>query len=253
MVTITFCTQKGGVSKTTTAEALILYLRRHGYKVLAIDLDNQGNLSTYFNYDPNQKKTVFEFVDGDGDPKEAIVNDLLAGGSRLRYLVSYFDQNELSAFGNALKAAKLDYDVVVIDTPPAINRVVLAALAASDYLIMPTEPSPDSLAGVKETLKAVDAVLIKDNPNLKVLGTLLVKYKDHYKLHKQFKTALESSKTIPMFKTCIRESQGINAAKIKHADFYSKDYSHVNAVVDYREFCKEVIEKIGLKPKEEKK
>lgn len=247
MKVITICTQKGGVAKTTTAEALILYLRRHNYKVLAVDLDIQGNMSSFFGSDPNEKKTVFDFIDGTGNPKDCIVDDMLSGGSRLRYLVSFFDNNELTCFRDAINRCKLDYDIVVIDTPPAINRTVLAALMASDYVIVPTEPTIDSLIGIKETLKAVDAIKSTGNPDLTLLGALLIKFKDRYTLHKQFKEAMAKEKIIPLFKTVIRESQAINTAKASHKDFYTKEFTHSKAVGDYREFCKEVISKIGLK------
>jgi len=247
MITISICAQKGGVSKTTTAEALILGLKRLGYSVLAMDLDQQGNLTSYLN--PDAKYSVFDLVYGKVPAKDCIEKDLIAGGLGLRYLPEYFKENELTELGNAIKRAKVDYDFLIIDTPPAINTVVLSAMANSDYIIMPTEPTKDALDGIMKTVQACDATKAKINPKLKILGVLLVKYKERYTLHKQFKEALAASKKFKLFNTVIRESQAINSAKTTNTDFFSKQFSKANAVVDYSAFVDEVVDKIGLKKK----
>ena len=250
MITISVCAQKGGVSKTTTTEALILGLRRLGFKVLAMDLDQQGNLTGYFN--PEAKYSVFDLVYGKVKASECVENDLIAGGLGLRYLPEFFKENELTELGNAVKRIGGDYDFLIIDTPPAINTVVLSALANSDYVILPTEPTRDSLDGIMKTIQAIEATQAKNNPELKILGVLLVKYKDRYTLHRQFKEALSNSKKFKLFKTVIRESQAINAAKTANVDFFSKQYSKANAVLDYTNFVDEVLGRMGIKAKKKK-
>lgn len=245
MITIAVCAQKGGVSKTTTSEALILGLRRLGFSVLAMDLDQQGNLTNYLN--PNAKYSVFDLVYGKINPKDCIENDLIGGGLGLRYLPEFFKENDLTELGNALKKTKTNYDFLIIDTPPAINTVVLSALANCDYVIMPTEPTKDALDGIMKTLQAVDATKSRINPKIKVLGILLVKYKERYTLHRQFREALSNSKKFKVFNTVIRESQAINTAKTTNSDFFSKQFSRANAVIDYGNFVDEVIERIGVK------
>lgn len=251
MITISVCAQKGGVSKTTTSEALILGLRKLGFKVLAMDLDQQGNLTSYLN--PNAKYSVFDLVYGKVHEKDCIENDLIAGGLGLRYLPEFFKENELTELGAAVKRADVDYDFLIIDTPPAINTVVLSALANSDYVIMPTEPTKDSLDGIMKTIQAVEATQSKINPNIKVLGVLLVKYKERYTLHKQFREALSNSKKFNVFKTVIRESQAINNAKTANADFFIKEYGKANAVKDYVDFVDEVLHRINVKKPKIKK
>lgn len=245
MITIAVCAQKGGVSKTTTAEALILGLRRKGFSVLAMDLDQQGNLTNYLN--PNAKYSVFDLVYGKVNPKDCVENDLIAGGLGLRYLPEFFKENELTELGAAVKRTKTNYDFLIIDTPPAINTVVLSALANCDYVVMPTEPTKDALDGIMKTLQAVDATKGRINPKIKVLGILLVKYKERYTLHRQFKEALSNSKKFKVFNTVIRESQAINTAKTANVDFFSKQFARANAVIDYAAFVDEVIDRIGVK------
>lgn len=247
MITICICAQKGGVSKTTTAEALILGLRKRGYKVLGMDLDQQGNLTGYFN--PNATQTVFDLVYGGGNkkPSDVIANDLIAGGLGLMYLPQFCDTHALNSLGNAIKSEKLDYDFMVIDTPPAINKVVMSALAMSDYVIMPTEPTKDSLDGILKTIQACDAIKEETNPELKILGILLVKYKQRYTLHRQFRDALGHDPKFSLFDTVIRESQAINNAKTGNFDFYSAEFKRANAVKDYDALVNEVVKKLKLK------
>jgi len=245
MITISVCAQKGGVSKTTTSEALILYLRKLGYSVLAMDLDQQGNLTSYLN--PDAKYSVFDLVYGKVNPKECVEKDLIAGGLGLRYLPEYFKENELTSLGDAVKKIGGNYDFLIIDTPPAINTVVLSALANSDYVVMPTEPTKDSLDGIRKTVQAIEATQSKVNPRVKVLGVLLVKYKERYTLHKQFREAIAKAEKFKLFKTVIRESQAINNAKTSNHDFFDKDFSRANAVKDYVAFVNEVLERIGMK------
>ena len=245
MITISVCAQKGGVSKTTTTEAIVLYLRNLGFKVLAMDLDQQGNLTSYFN--PEAKYSVFDLVYGKVPANECIENDLIAGGLGLRYLPEFFKENELTTLGEAVKKTGAEYDFLIIDTPPAINTIVLSALANSDYVVMPTEPTKDSLDGIKKTVQAVEATKSKINPRIKILGVLLVKYKERYTLHRQFKDAMASSSKFNLFNTIIRESQAINNAKTANKDIFSKEYSKANAVKDYAAFVDELLERIKVK------
>jgi len=244
MKTIICCTQKGGVSKTTTCEAIILYLRSKGFKVLAVDLDLQGNLSSYLNGDAEYD--VFDVCLGKKKLSEAIQKDLLAGGPNLAYLNQFFDTNPLNTLKTKLAEVSKIYDVCVIDTPPAINKTVLAGLVASDYVIMPSEPTRDALDGILQTLEAVSSVKKGTNSKINVLGVLLVKYKDRYTVHKQFLNYCKKANKFPVFETKVRESQAINNAKTNNESFFEKEYLKSNGAKDYWDFAKEVAKKIEL-------
>ena len=226
---------------------MILYLRNHGYKTLAIDLDTQGNLTSYFNSEA--KYDVFDLLDGKIKPIDCVEKDLIAGGARLTYVTNYFENHPLTDFANKLSALDDIYDVCIIDTPPAISKIVFAAIAASNYAIIPTEPTKDSLDGVNQTIQAINFVNESLNKNTKLLGVLLVKYKERFTVHKQFKKFAEESNEFPIFSVSIRESQAINNAKTFNKDFFAKEFAHSNAVIDYSEFTKEVIKKAEIKHK----
>ena len=245
MITIAVCAQKGGVSKTTTSEALILFLRKQGYKVLAMDLDLQGNMSAYFN--PEHRFDAFDFVENRIKPEEIIEKDLIAGGPRLTYLNEFFEKNPLDTVKTIIENNNIDYDFMVIDTPPAINKVVLSALTISDYVITPTEATKDALDGVLQTIKAVEATNRQVNAKLRILGVLITKYKDRYTLHRKFKVALDRNSSVTVFKTTIRESQAINTAKTYRKSFFDAEYARSKAVQDYERWGKEVLELLGLK------
>ncbi len=246
MKTIVCCTQKGGVSKTTTCEAIILYLRKQGYKVLAVDLDLQGNLTSYLGVD-EPKYDAFDMCLGKVSVDKAIENDLISGGANLAYLNQFFETNKLTTIRTKLNSVAKKYDVCVIDTPPAINRTVLAGLVAADYVIMPSEPTRDALDGILQTLEAVKSVKKTSNKELSVLGVLMVKYKERYTVHKQFLNYCQKASKFPVFNTKVRESQAVNNAKTNNESFFEKDYMKANAVKDYWNFAKEVEKKIGLK------
>lgn len=112
---------KGGVGKTTTTMSLAgIFSER--YKVLAVDADPQASLSWWVERD--QQKISFDLV------KET--NPLLLG-----------------------KLSKIkEYELIVVDTPPALNSEALAAvLAVADYLLLPTPPAPMDLTAVIQTVK----------------------------------------------------------------------------------------------------
>lgn len=252
MKVITLCTQKGGVAKTTTAAALILGLRKKGYKVLGIDLDTQGNLTNLFN--PDASYTVFDLVYRKQDEREKVIEkDFIGGGLGLMYLSNFYKEHQLGAFKEALSFVDDRYDFCIIDTAPAVNEVVMSALAASDYYIMPTEPTRFALDGLNKSLQAAESVANNANPNLKLLGTLLVKFKDRYTLHKQFRDALKAEdKRYCLFDTTIRESQAINTASAVNDNFFSKEYASSNASKDYLKFIDELLTRIGESKKKKK-
>jgi chromosome partitioning protein len=112
---------KGGVGKTTTSMALAGIFAEH-YKVLAVDADVQGSFSWWV--DRGEQKMGFDLVQ-ETDP-------LLLG---------------------KLKQVE-EYELVVVDTPPALNSESLAAaIAAADYLLLPTPPAPMDLAILVETVR----------------------------------------------------------------------------------------------------
>ncbi|MDB5054044.1 MAG: Cobyrinic acid ac-diamide synthase [Bacilli bacterium] len=184
-ITISCGVQKGGCSKTTTAGILIHQLINDGNKVLAIDMDCQGNLTEFLTLKPCsdfEKKTVLEAIN-EKDPDKYIfkVNeslDLLAADNLLTMLPRQLYQ--LHGFNNPaiytelegiLKGIKERYDYIIIDTPPALSEHTINALVASDYVLVMYESSQWCYSAIPNFLGSVE--LAKNfNSNLKILGIL---------------------------------------------------------------------------------
>lgn len=174
---INFGIQKGGSSKTTTA-GVTSYLLARDKKVLAVDMDSQGNLTEFLGrrgVDNFSGQTILEAMQ-EGDVTDYIfeisdnlhlvpADDLLATFSRWLY-------NDHRGNKEALKPVMDIYDYIIIDTPPALGDLTINALAASDRVVAMFEASIFCYGALGRFLETVWHVREKINPNLAVAGIL---------------------------------------------------------------------------------
>ncbi|MBL4744309.1 MAG: ParA family protein [Cycloclasticus sp.] len=169
MKTWTVSNQKGGVGKTTTVVTLAGLLSIQGKRVLCIDLDPQGSLTSYFRLDPDtiEKSAYNLFKDSSEkialDPRKYISNtsfdglDLLPASVALATLdrqASQFKGLGL-VISSTLKKLKDSYDVVLIDSPPMLGVLMINALAACDHLIIPVQTEFLALKGLERMMKTM--------------------------------------------------------------------------------------------------
>ena len=139
---IAIANQKGGVGKTTTAVNLAAALAATKRKVLLIDLDPQGNASTAAGA-PKNEKTLFQIYSQDLDIKEHIIKspsgyDVVPGGENLIALEVHI-RNEGKQGELKKQLAPLDYEFVIIDTPPSLNQLTLESLFAATATLIPLQ------------------------------------------------------------------------------------------------------------------
>src|ERR1700760_4367330 len=118
--TIAVLSQKGGTGKTTTVRTLTDVLRRAGLRILAIDMDPQGNLSDYFDLPPDAEPTMADVLSGRSELDEAILQDIVPANLSLaeaELMLGGRMGRELT-LRKALAKAGVDYDVILIDCPP---------------------------------------------------------------------------------------------------------------------------------------
>jgi chromosome partitioning protein len=173
--TIAVLSQKGGTGKTTLTRSLTDVFSRLGMDVLAIDADPQGNLSDYFDTDPDATPTLAEVLGGQVRAAEAVHGQVIPANMRLA-------ESELMLAGkigrevtlrNALRDLKRERDLILIDCPPTLGLLSVNALVASDYALLTTEAQYFSLHGVEQAMEVVDLARDSLNPELELLGVVL--------------------------------------------------------------------------------
>lgn len=251
-ITVVLTNQKGGVGKTTTSGALAAGLATKKRRILAIDLDPQGNLGFSLGLDIEEGMTMYHVLKGEVSIKEAIQKtkycDVITSNILLSQSEMEFRGEErLLLLKNALKEVEDEYDFIIIDTPPSLNILTLNGYAASDYLVIPMAAEILSLVGLVQLKETVESVKAAVNPHLKVLGILLTKYNSRTNLARD---VLEMAQTVAkqadtsVFKVQIRS--GVSAAEAPAHGLSIYEYSsRSNPSKDYRKFVKEVLERIG--------
>ncbi len=190
MKIITIGVSKGGTGKTTTAAALAQAAVKDGKKVLAIDLDPQGNLSYSLGADVN-KIGAFELLEGESIhntiQRTALNMDVIASSPNLAAITT--------RTGSAKRLQKAlapleDYDFVFVDTPPLMGELNYNALQAATGLIIPLEPDNSSLQGFYQ-IKDVSEHIRKSNPALEILGIILTRYDSRPNVNRFMKDEIE--------------------------------------------------------------
>lgn len=243
MKTIAIAQQKGGTGKTTTAHAIGAGLKAKGKRVLFVDLDAQANLS-YIMGAKLDGLTALNVLRGT-DAAEAIQNTdggkIIPGTPFLAGSDAEF-AGKVYVLSEALKPIAKKFDYCVIDTPPAMGLLTVAALTAADTVIIPCMAdvlSMQALGQIAETIKGIRSTC---NPNLKTAGILLTRYTPRQKLTKDTESIIERAAAgmgTKLFKTRIRETVSIREAQAMGMSIYA--YSPRSAgAADYTQLIKEI-------------
>ena len=177
--------QKGGVGKTTTTVNLATALAASKRRVLVIDADPQGNASTGFGLDPDDRQhDLYQLMSG-GITIDAAIHPTLVKG--LMVIPSTGDLSaieiELSDYEDREYRLKAiidevieDYDYVFIDCPPSLGLLTVNALSAADAALVPLQCEYYALEGLSQLMKTIEAVRNGLNPDLVLQGVVLTMY-----------------------------------------------------------------------------
>ena len=148
--------------------------RDAGLRVLAVDLDPQGNLSDYFDVPPDAEPTIGDVLTGRAKAKSALLDDIIPANLTLA-------EAELALAGKmgreltlkrAVRDVEQDYDIVFMDCPPALGLLTVNALVAADYALLSSEAQYFALQGVEQALEVIELARDGLNPDLEWLGVL---------------------------------------------------------------------------------
>jgi chromosome partitioning protein len=173
--TIAVLSQKGGTGKTTAVRTLTDIFRRIEMSVLAVDLDPQGNLSDYLDVDPDVAPTVGDVLAGRAEAKDAVHDGIMPANLGLAEaeLVLGGKMGRELTLKRALNEVNRNYDLVLIDCPPALGLLTVNALVAADYALLSAEAQYFALQGVEQALEVIELARDSLNPGLEWLGVVL--------------------------------------------------------------------------------
>ena len=168
--------QKGGTGKTTTVRSLADVFRRVDLRVLEVDLDPQGNLSDYEDVPADASPTIGDVLAGQARAVDAIHDGRIIpanlGLAEAELVLSGKMGREMT-LKRGLREVRRDYDVVVIDCPPALGLLTVNALVAADQALISTEAEYFSLQGVEQALEVLELAKDSLHPDLEWLGVVL--------------------------------------------------------------------------------
>lgn len=177
---IAVLSQKGGTGKTTAVRHLADTFRRAGLRVAAVDLDPQGNLSDYFDVDPEADPTVRDVLVGAAKAKAALHQS--PDGVSVIPSNLLLAEAEVSLAGKmgreltlrkALKPIDDDFDVIFLDCPPNLGLLTVNALVAADHALLSAEAQYFARQGVEQALEIIELARDGLNPDLNWLGVVL--------------------------------------------------------------------------------
>jgi chromosome partitioning protein len=243
---IAFANQKGGVAKTTTALNLAVAFKESGHRVLAVDMDPQGNLTMSQGVDPDKvEKSMFDVLVHRIPISEVIVEreidvavaSIDLAGAEIAMSTQIGRERALQKSFDEIRD---DYDFICIDTPPSLGLLTVNALTAADKVIVPVQCEYLSMRGLVQLQNTLQMIRENLNPGVEIEGILPTMLDSRTVHAKEAVEILEENFGELVFKSRIRKAIKFAEAPVRGASVIKYDPKS-KAASAYRDLAKEVL------------
>lgn len=244
--------QKGGVGKSTTAVNLAASLGEAGAKTLLIDLDPQGNATSGFGLNKNQRELcIYNALLGDTDVAEIIEPVEIEGvfvvpatiqlaGAEIELVSALSRENRLKGIVAQVVG---DFEFIIIDCPPSLGLLTINALTAAEGLVIPIQCEYYALEGLSKLLDSVRLVKTHLNPDIEVFGVVMTMYDSRTRLAQQVVEEVRDFFGDKVFNTLIPRTVRLSEAPSFGQPVTMYDPSGKGAEA-YRNLAKEVMDRV---------
>jgi chromosome partitioning protein len=209
---IAIANQKGGVGKTTTAINVTAALGELGKKVLAVDMDPQGNLTSGVGINKNEvEKSTYDILCGNAGiedciQKEVLKNlDVLPGNINLSAIELELidEENREFIMKQEMEKVKDNYDYIIIDCPPALSMLTINALTTANSVLVPIQSEYYALEGLTQLVHTIELVKERLNSELEIDGIVFTMYDARTKLSYQVVENVKENIGYKVYRTII--------------------------------------------------